>query len=98
MNYMSYEQASTLLLSSTAALQFVNLKYRMSKPVTEQVEQPRIIQTSLARPWPNQFVFPVQNVSQELSTRLNNPFYDLDRWDVIRLIRILFNEMILYRM
>ena len=107
LHHMSYDQALNIFKCPQAAIQLLGFKNRMyNRQVFNQVqqpiilthvEQPRIMSQGSSRPWPNPFFFPTQNVGEVLSSRLNNPFYELDRWDVIRLIRILFNQMILYR-
>ena len=100
--YMEYDQAVKIFGGPTAALQLICFKNRMSEKLKKNESEPiEIIESSSVnrtREWPEQFIFPHQNINEPLASKLKKPTYELDRWDIVKIIRVLFNEMILYRM
>ena len=98
---MEYDQAVKIFGGSEAALQLICFKNRMSEKFKTQPESIEVIESNIVnrtREWPEEFVFPQKNVNEPLASKLDKSTYELDRWDVVKIIRVLFNEMILYRM
>lgn len=96
--YLDFDQAAKIFSCQTAAIQLVCFKNRIAEKFNNHhLAQLEIIETNLAREWTDYFTFPKKNLKEPLASNLNKMSYKLDRWDVVRIIRVLFNEMILYR-